>query len=164
MPPENRNDSSAGSPITMSAPRSPRRMSLIPWRMFVPGAMRRSASSIFGSVRTSTRGSLMAVIRSGQCEPDRSTQGISAANRERARARGAGGCDDLGDAQLGRLGEAGSGVADGAQAAGEPDLAEARQPLAGRPAAVRRDDREGDGEVGRRLVDAHASGNVHEDI
>src|SRR6185295_17482717 len=136
IPPENRNDSSAGSPITMSAPRSPRRMSLMPWRMFVPGAIRRSASSILGSVRTSYGCSLMTRFGSGQCEPDRRIQRISAADGQESRCRRALGRDDLGNAQLGRLGEARGGVPDRAQAAGEADLAEARQPLGRRAAAV----------------------------
>ena len=53
MPPENRNDSSAGSPITIRAPSLPRRMSLMPWRMVVPGETRRRASISLGSCRGS---------------------------------------------------------------------------------------------------------------
>ena len=53
IPPENRNDSSAGSPITIRAPSLPRRMSLMPWRMVVPGEIRRSASISLGSWRGS---------------------------------------------------------------------------------------------------------------
>src|SRR6266536_6250995 len=54
MPPENRNESSLGSPTTMSAPPRERITSSIAWRRSVPGAMRCSASSSCGSRRGSS--------------------------------------------------------------------------------------------------------------
>ena len=54
IPPEKRNESSFGSPMTISAPSRERMMSSIPWRSSVPGAIRWSAASSSGSRRGSS--------------------------------------------------------------------------------------------------------------
>ena len=71
------------------------------------------------------------------------------------------------DAEPGRLLEAAVGVGDVAQLAGEADLAEAAGGTAGpveRLLAGRRGDRQGDGQVGSRLLDADPAGDVHEHV
>ena len=69
--------------------------------------------------------------------------------------------------ELARLREAAVGVGDGAQLAGQAELAEAGdRPLAaaGHDAARGARDRERDREVGARLVDPHAAGDVDEHV
>ena len=78
--------------------------------------------------------------------------------------RAVGGCDDGDDPELGALVEPPLGLGGLSQAAREPDLAEGREPLAHGRAARRRGDRERHCEVGTRFLDAHAAGDVDEDV
>ena len=70
----------------------------------------------------------------------------------------------LGKPELGALREAPLGLGDGAQPARQADLAEAGERRANRHAAGSRRDRERDAEVGARLVDPNAAGDVDEDV
>ena len=68
------------------------------------------------------------------------------------------------DAELRALLEPALRLGRGAQAAGEPDLAERGEPVAHGRVARRGGDRERDREVGARLVDPQPAGDVDEDV
>ena len=76
--------------------------------------------------------------------------------------------EDRREAELECLGRAAVGVRDVAELARQAELSEAGERLvagaAQRLAAMGGDEREGDGEVGAGLVDAHAARDVHEDV
>src|ERR1051326_1571160 len=174
------NDSSEGSPITISAPSRERMMSSIPCLSSVPGAIRPTAVSSFESRRGSvwagwrmrpSGGGIPAVLSSfGLFSIDRCSCGLS----ERlgfeyayfATNAGLGLAGALRDdhavyAELAALLQPALRLGRGPQAPREADLAEGRELRLQRRALCCGDDREGDREIRPRLVDAPPACDVH---
>src|SRR5215211_2888602 len=139
--------------MTRRAPSWARMMSSIPSRSAVPGATRpraeRSFLSFRGSARTKRRS-------------DRLAKRPRASHSDFATSLGTFRDDHFREAELRAFGEPSLALRGCAQTAGQPDLAETGEPGAdGRPARGRCN-RDGDPEVGARLVDPDAACDVHE--
>src|SRR6266513_2143058 len=172
------NESSEGSPITISAPSRARMMSSIPCLSCVPGAIREIAVSTFGSMRGSSsaalrgkpsgatgRRSCLSALGSVDIEPRpyRPAQSLRFEHAEFAIRRSGGG-DNLPEPELRALFEPTLGLGRGPQPAREPDLHERRRGLLDSGAPCSRRDRKRYGEVGARLIDANAAGDVDEHV
>src|SRR4051794_1423603 len=176
IPPEKRNSSLDGSPITISAPSCERMMSSIAIRSSVPGAIRAIASSSFGSLRGSSSAGARenpsgAPARSGlvclcsvciQSGGDGAAEGLHLHHRNLAMRLRAGRNERGREPELRALLEAALLLRGDAQAAGEADLAESCGAGADGDAAGSARDRQGDGQVGAGLVDTDAACDVHE--
>src|SRR5829696_7963176 len=104
------------------------------------------------------------LLRSVETGAERRQQAFGLLDSELSAGRGAARRDREGDAELGALVEPALGLSSGPQPAREADLAEDGDVPAHRRVPGRRCDREGDREIGARLVDAQAAGDVDEHI
>src|ERR671932_1064825 len=176
MPPEYKNESAFGSPITISAPSCERMMSSIACRNSVPGAIvaiaRRSLGSRRGSssdgVRVKPRppvmGALAACGLSVSCGIesglDRAAERLRLEYAQFATGVRPGRNDDGADAELPTFLQAALRLCRRTQPSGEPHLAERGDAVADGDAARRRGDRERDGEIRAGLVDPYAARDV----
>src|SRR5262249_5105870 len=160
-------------------------MSSIPWRSSVPGASRSIAPSSRGSRRGSSsdgdrvkpRVLCLSVFSVNptpsrspdpssvvQARPDRVSQRLVTGRFEFAMRRSSGRSENADAPELRALLEPAPGLGRRAEASGEADLAEGGEPAADGDPFRGGGDGERDGEVGARLVDSQASGDVHEDV
>src|SRR5439155_25505753 len=177
MPPLYRNESSPGSPSTISAPSWERITSSTACRSGVPGATVSIAASRCGSRRGSSSEGVRVkpssvLSRSGfvcslgsfgigtatvETGLDRLAERLRLHDLQCATRGGAARSHDGGETELAALLEPPVGLRRLPEPPGEADLAEHRGPGANRQPSSRRGDRERDGEVRAGLVNAHAA-------